>query len=79
MEVTVVKWGNSQGIRLPAHLLEHLHAAVGTKLNVTFEGEAVMLRPDPKQRHSLEDLVAGITPENRHNEIETGAAVGEEF
>jgi len=43
-----------------------------------------MRRPIPKLgrrnlRYSLEELVAGITPENRHGEIDWGPPVGREL
>jgi len=36
-----------------------------------------MLRP-PSREYSLEELVAGITPENRHGETDWGQALGRE-
>jgi hypothetical protein len=33
----------------------------------------------PKSRYTLEELVAAITPENVHPEVETGPAVGREI
>jgi len=32
-----------------------------------------------KLRYSLEELVVGITPENRHEEVDWGPPVGREF
>jgi len=36
-------------------------------------------RGDSKRKLSLDDLVAGITPENRHEGIDWGPPVGREF
>lgn len=38
----------------------------------------IILKPVPKPRPTLEELVAGITPENRHPETDWGEAAGNE-
>jgi len=45
------------------------------------EGKLVVEIAKPKRRrrrYTLEQLVTGITPENRHRELEWGPAVGNE-
>jgi antitoxin MazE len=37
------------------------------------------IKPKRQKQYSLAELVAGITPENRHAEIDTGVSVGEEI
>ena len=36
------------------------------------------IEPITRRRYSLEELVEAITPENLHNEIDSGVAVGNE-
>ena len=43
----------------------------------TIDG-TLRIKPKRRKRYSLEELVEGITPENRHDEIDPGIAVGNE-
>jgi antitoxin MazE len=38
-----------------------------------------VVKPKIRRRYSLDELVNAITPENLHGEIDSGAAVGNEF
>ncbi|MEO1147925.1 MAG: AbrB/MazE/SpoVT family DNA-binding domain-containing protein, partial [Cyanobacteria bacterium J06638_22] len=44
---------------------------------VVIDGNLV-LKPKLRKRYSLEELVAGITPENLHSEVESGVSMGNE-
>jgi antitoxin component of MazEF toxin-antitoxin module len=50
----------------------------GTVVELTRDGDAIVLRPVRKRRarYRLEDLVSGITPKNRHDEVSTGERRG---
>jgi antitoxin MazE len=78
MNVAVVKWGNSQGIRLSGQLLEQIGASVGQRLEVTVQNGALVLKPSRPARMTLETLLEGLSTDNRHAEIEIGKAVGKE-
>jgi antitoxin MazE len=78
MNVAIVKWGNSQGIRLSGQLLEQIGASVGQQLEVTVQNATLVLKPARPARMSLETLLEGLSPDNRHSEIGTGDAVGKE-
>jgi antitoxin MazE len=47
------------------------------ELEVSVVDGGLLLRPQ-KQKYSLEELVAQISPENRHEETDWGPAVGRE-
>ena len=77
METRLMKWGNSQGIRLPKTLLDEAHLRSGDRVKVAVRGGAIVIsRAQPK--YTLKELVDAITPENLHGEISTGPAVGRE-
>lgn len=79
MVLTINKWGNSQGIRLPKELLEKLHAKVGSVLNVEFEDGKIIIEPvDIPPKYNIHDLVKSITTENRPKEIDWGKEEGKE-
>jgi antitoxin MazE len=74
----VRKWGNSAAVRLPASAL----AAVGLKtddpVDVREENGRIVIEPVRPAQASLGKLLAGITPENRHEETDWGPPQGNE-
>jgi antitoxin MazE len=75
--VQVVKWGNSQGVRLPKEVLRQARLQEGDELTVRVEKGRIALEPAVPEI-TLEKLVAGITPRNRHREQDWGVRVGRE-
>ncbi|WP_321818866.1 MULTISPECIES: AbrB/MazE/SpoVT family DNA-binding domain-containing protein [unclassified Burkholderia] len=57
MELKIQKWGNSAAVRLPAVLLEQMHASVGDSLNADVRPDGVLLTP-ARRRYALDDLIA---------------------
>lgn len=74
----VKKWGNSPAVRLPAAVMEAAHLVLDQAVEVRAENGRVIIEPAVPY-YSLDDLVAGITPENRHTETGTGAPRGKEL
>jgi len=77
MHAQVGKWGNSLAFRIPGPYAKDLELREGMELDVSVTEGALVLRPCARQ-YTLEELVAGITPENRHEETDWGQAVGRE-
>jgi antitoxin MazE len=78
MRVQVQKWGNSLALRIPKSFATETALACGADVDLTVEAGRLVITPVPRQRYTLDELVASITPENRHAEISTGASVGDE-
>jgi len=76
MNTQIGKWGNSLAVRIPSACARDLNLKEGMELEVSVEGGGLLLRP--RRRYSLDELVAGITPENRHDETDWGEAAGRE-
>ncbi len=75
----LVRWGNSLAVRIPRNVLEEASLKEGDNLTLEVEGRgAVALRAADRPRN-LEDLVAQITPENRHSEPDWGLPGGAEI
>lgn len=73
----IVGWGNSQALRIPRTMLDELNIREGDEVELLVEKGHLAVRPvAPKL--TLESLVAAITPENRHKEIDWGKPVGHE-
>ncbi len=77
MKTALDRWGNSLGVRLPKAIAESAGLREGDRVEISFEDSAVVIRP-AKPHYTLEELVAGITPENLHPETDWGPAVGRE-
>jgi antitoxin MazE len=74
----VAKWGNSLAVRIPQHLAREIGLSDGAEVEiVTIDGN-LTIKPRRQKQYTLDELVAGITPTNRHAEIDTGLSVGEE-
>ena len=77
MRTHVGKWGNSLAVRLPGIYAKDLGLHEGMELEIAVVDGGLLLRP-PKKAYSLEELVAQITEDNRHDETDWGQAVGRE-
>jgi antitoxin MazE len=74
----VKKWGNSPAVRLPAAVMEAAQLTLDQAVEVRAENGRIVIEP-ATPTYSLDDLIAGITTENRHTEQEFGSAQGQEL
>lgn len=79
MRTSVQKWGNSLAIRIPKPLAEDSRLLHGTEVELTVERGRLVAKPLHRPRHTLDALLAGVTPRNRHREIDTGSPLGREL
>ena len=65
-QTTIVKWGNSQGIRLPKHLLESANISENDIVDVTAETDIIVIRKavPKKKRRTLKERLEGIDTSN---------------
>jgi antitoxin MazE len=73
----VSKWGNSLGLRLPKSVAREAQLDEGDTVDVAVKDGVIVIRPS-RPTYSLEQLVAKITPRNRHGESDWGEPVGHE-
>jgi antitoxin MazE len=82
MRVTFQKWGNSPALRVPKAFADEIGARDGKTAEMTVSDGKLVIEtvrtPRRKRRHSLDKLVSGITPDNRHPEVDWGPAIGKE-
>jgi antitoxin MazE len=78
MKTRVEKHGDGLALLLPSSVTAKTGLTANAEVEVTCENGAVVARPLAIARYKLEDLVAQITPENKHEETNTGPAVGRE-
>ena len=81
IKVAFQRWGNSLALRVPKAVAEEIGASDGKTAEMSVrDGKLVIevIKPRRKRRYTLDELVAGITPENRHEELDWGPPVGNE-
>ena len=79
MNAFVRRWGNSAAVRIPASTL----AAAGLKpddpVQVREENGRIVIEKARRPTIKLQEIIEGITPENRHEETDWSPPVGKEF
>lgn len=80
MEPTKVKrWGNSLAVRIPRSLAREIGVREESAILLRVESGAIVIeRVCTDEVPTLAELVAGITEENRHPEVDWGPDVGRE-
>src|SRR5262245_27380507 len=61
----ISRWGNSLGLRLPKSVAREAQVDEGVTVDVSVKNGAIVIRLS-RPAYSLEQLVAKITPPNRH-------------
>lgn len=78
MRNILAKWGNSLALRIPAYLVKEANLQVGDSFELKLlESGEILIKPAHKKL-LLDELVAGITPENCHLETDWGNKEGGE-
>ncbi len=75
MTTSIAKWGNSAALRLPKNILDALSLHIGDPVTIIQEGNSLVIKPC---KPSLDELLAKVTPQNRHLEVLTDT-VGNEL
>lgn len=80
MTTTIQKWGNSQGIRLPKHLLESVHWDENEELQIKAEdGKIIIEKLVPTKRKTIKELFDDFDEQYESIDIDWGNPVGEEI
>lgn len=75
MQSRITKWGNSLSIRIPKVLAQKVGLTEGMPVELQWEDNAIIIR---RKRYNLEKLLSQVTPQNIHNEIDSGIKIGRE-
>ncbi|MBI5165006.1 MAG: AbrB/MazE/SpoVT family DNA-binding domain-containing protein [Magnetospirillum sp.] len=78
MQVQFSRWGNSLAIRIPAPFAKEIGAVDGGAAEMRVEQGHIVIVPNPVASPTLDDLVGGITDDNRHSEADFALSVGNE-
>ena len=78
MKVQIQKWGNSLALRIPKSFAVESNIGQGSTVEVSLENGRIIVFPVAETEVSLDEMLAQITAENLHGEIDTGSSVGQE-
>ena len=74
----VRKWGNSLGLRVPRDVAARAGLIEGARVDIEgFEDGQIVITPS-RRRFTIEELVAGMTPDNEHP-LEDDGPIGDEL
>lgn len=71
MSVTMTKWGNNLGLRIPKAIVSQLDLKEGNSMEITVQNGSIILRPE-KPKYTLEDMVQQMKEGKVPEEIDFG-------
>lgn len=78
MRSRIQKWGNSLALRIPKSFATEAGLQRETPVEVSVVDRKLVITPVAKPRFTLKQLLAKVTRENLHSEVDTGSATGDE-
>lgn len=78
MKTRVQKWGNSLALRIPKSLADDVGLHRETPVTFSLVDGKLVITPEKRPVPTLRQLLAKVTEENLHHEVDTGAATGNE-
>ena len=78
METRVQRWGNSLAVRIPKPLADEVGLKDNSPVKLSLRDKKLVIAPVVKPAMSLEQLLAQVTQDNLHREVDTGPALGGE-
>ena len=76
MRVNIKRWGNSASVRIPVEIMRAAHLVENQIVDMREESGRIIIEPIQTPEFDLESLIAGITSENIHEEVDFGVPVG---
>lgn len=78
MVVTVSKWGNSLGLRIPKDVASEVGLHEGSRVEIRAKDGHLTISPR-QRKYTLEELLANVTPEGMREAFDWGPDVGREI
>lgn len=79
MKTKIKKWGNSLALRIPKSFALNANLRQDELVDISIDKERIIITPIGEKEYSLDDLLAGVSEDNLHDEFDTGAPVGKEI
>lgn len=71
MRTKIVRWGNSLGLRIPKSFAEEVKVREGSTVDLGLERGRLVVRGIEGEQPTLDELLAEVTEDNLHGEIES--------
>ena len=78
MKTRVQKWGNGLTLRIPKSFAAEVGLDPNSPVEMSLRNGKLIVVPSEKPRFTLRQLLAQVSEENLHHEVDTGPAVGGE-
>ncbi len=78
MVTKIQKWGNSQGLRLPKHVLESARMTVGDDVEILADEEEILIKKKSKPKFDLAEMISRMPRDYQAREESFGKPVGKE-
>ena len=78
MKTRIQKWGNSLALRIPKSFATEVGLQRETSVEVSLANGKLVITPVAKPKPTLKQLLAKVTKENLHDEVNTGSTIGNE-
>ena len=78
MRTRVQKWGNSLALRIPKSFATEVGLQKETAVEVSLADGKLVITPVARPEPTLKQLLAKVTSDNLHHEVDTGSATGNE-
>ncbi|MDP2731414.1 MAG: AbrB/MazE/SpoVT family DNA-binding domain-containing protein [Dehalococcoidales bacterium] len=79
MRTRIQKWGNSLALRIPKSFAAEVGLQRETPIEVSLADGKLVITPLANPKPTLKQLLAKVTEENLHHEVDTGPAAGNEI
>jgi len=81
MQTTIVKWGNSRGVRLPKFLLDSVCLSDNDAVEVTVEDNSIVIKKAVERMapKSIKERFEGFSGEYEPTAIDWGSPAGNEI
>ena len=78
IQVLIAKWGNSLGLRVPRDIAARVGLKEGARVDIEAADDGRIIVTRSRRRFTLDELIAGMTPEREHP-LEDDGPKGEEI
>jgi antitoxin MazE len=79
MKTRIQKWGNSLALRIPKSFAVEVGLEKDVPVEVSLINGKLVITPMSELEFTLDELLAQVTEQNLHQEVETGTALGSEI
>ena len=77
MRTQITRWGNSLGLRIPKPIATQVGLKAGDRVEITAEDGRIIVSV-ARPAYSLDELLAGMTPNEMHAAYDWGTETGHE-